>query len=213
MNPKYFFKTLVPALFVTPLFAIGQTYRQVDSMVQAKIKAKDLPAALALVDVALKKDSLSYGWYLKRADIKTRTGDYKGAIADYSKYLSAARDAGTFYLRGMTYYMMNDYTHAMADFDDVIKEDNQFALLYEAYFIMGNIKFKQEDIKGSIEYYTKSIELRPKYAKAYYNRGVSKYFGNLKQDACNDIAMAQQLGYSNIDPQIKKYCDYYATHK
>lgn len=213
MKPSLFLKPLVAIVLLIPFLLRAQTYKQLDSMVQAKIKAKDLKGAMALVNGALQKDSLSYDWYLKRADIKTRTGDYKGAINDYSKYLAAARDAGTFYLRGMAYYMLGDYQHTVSDFEDVIKEDGKFTLLYEAYFIMGNIKFKQGDVKGSVDDYTKSLELKPKYAKAYYNRGLSKYFANQKQDACSDVAMAQQLGFTDIDPQIKKYCEYYSVHK
>lgn len=140
-------------------------------------------------------------------------GDLKGAIDDYSKYLAQHRDAMTFYLRAMAYYKINDYKSAMADFEDALKDYPDMNLTYEAHFIMGNIKFKQADLPGSIAEYTKSIELRPKYAKAYYNRGVSKYFADLKQEAVKDVAYAQQLGFTDVDPQVKKYCDYYAAHK
>ncbi len=41
----------------------------------------------------------------------------------------------------------------------------------EEYFYSGNEKANSGDLQGAIEDYNKAIELNPKHAEAYYNRG------------------------------------------
>lgn len=209
-------KNIIPTLLIASLSifsAKAQTLKQYDSIIAVKIKSNKLQEALDIYNKVISSDTTKYWWCADRGDLKMKMGDYKGAIADFSKVLSHNRDAQWFYFRAMAYYLLKDYNHALADFADALKEDPSMNLAYEAHFIMGNIKFKQEDLPGSIDEYSKSIVLKPKYAKAWYNRGVSKYFANLKQGAVKDVAYAQQLGFTDVDPQIKKYCDYYAAHK
>ena len=44
----------------------------------------------------------------------------------------------------------------------------------EKYFKLGEQKYNKKDYQGAIADYDKAIELNPKYARAYYNRGNSK---------------------------------------
>lgn len=211
-------KKTIPTLLIVLSAACSvtaQTFtpKQYDSIIAVKIKSNNLQEALNIYNKVISSDTTRYWWCTDRGNLKVKMGDYKGAIADFSKVLSHGRDGQAFYFRAMTYYILKDYPHALNDFADALKEDPEMNLAYEAHFIMGNIKFKQEDLPGSIDEYSKSIDLKPKYAKAWYNRGVSKYFANLKQDAAKDVVYAQQFGFTDIDPQIKKYCDYYAAHK
>jgi len=212
MNLKNIISTLLLALLFTSSVK-AQTPQQYDSIIAIKIKSNNLQEALNIYNKVISSDTTRYWRYTERGKLKAKMGDNTGAIADFSKMLSHNRDAQAFYFRAMSYYILKDYGHALADFADALNEDPDMNLAYEAHFIMGNIKFKQEDLQGSIDEYSKSLELKPKYAKAWYNRGVSKYFANLKQDAAKDVNYAQQLGFTDIDPQIKKYCDYYAAHK
>ena len=45
----------------------------------------------------------------------------------------------------------------------------------EKYYKMGNEKQQLQDYQGAIDYYSKAIKLKPKYAEAYFKRGRSKY--------------------------------------
>ena len=47
----------------------------------------------------------------------------------------------------------------------------------------------------AISDYNKAIELNPKYADAYYNRGVACYYKREYDKTWKDVHMAQSLGY------------------
>ncbi|RLD87919.1 MAG: hypothetical protein DRJ02_05235, partial [Bacteroidetes bacterium] len=53
------------------------------------------------------------------------------------------------------------------------------------------------------EDYTKAIQIHPKYADAYANRGQIKFYMNDKQGACEDWRMAEQLGKPNIGDKLR----------
>ena len=44
----------------------------------------------------------------------------------------------------------------------------------EKYFKLGKQKYNKKDYQGAIADFDKAIELNPKYARAYYNRGNAK---------------------------------------
>ena len=54
----------------------------------------------------------------------------------------------------------------------------------EAYFIAGNEKRTSGDYKGAIAAYTQAIQVKPDFARAYYNRGEVNY-PSLKTWACD----------------------------
>ncbi len=63
----------------------------------------------------------------------------------------------------------------------------------EEHFYSGVEKANSGDYQGAIEDYNKAIELNPKYAEAFYNRGFAK----------------GELGYSKAYEAIRKYCHQY----
>ena len=44
----------------------------------------------------------------------------------------------------------------------------------QQYFNRGNSKIFLQDYAGAIVYFDKGIEINPKFAKAYYQRGLAK---------------------------------------
>ncbi len=53
---------------------------------------------------------------------------------------------------------------------------------------------------------TKAIELNPEYAEACFNRGITKLnIGQIKS-GCVDFSKAGELGFSQADKYIRKYC-------
>ena len=208
MKLNIFCIIFIPILF--PVISFSQTWVQYDSIAQLKLKKNDLQGAVQEYTKALQADGQNYYMYGRRGAVMLKMQDYKNAVSDFTKFLQRAPDATYYYQRGICFYMLKSYKEALADFDTTISYMPDIS--YEIYFYRGNIKFKLEDIKGSIDEYTKSIQMKPGYAKAYYNRGVSKYFGDQKAEACKDITKAKQLGFTDVDPTIKKYCDYYGAH-
>lgn len=206
-----YLKPFIIVIFLVPFAVSGQnTWQYYDSAANARLKKNDLQGALQVLNKGIQVDSGKASLYFTRGKLKASLNDYKGSISDFTRAIHLYPEAGSYYLRGISRYIGGDLKGAMSDFDSTVLYNADIS--YELYFFRGNIKFKQLDYNGSVEEYTKSIALKPNYAKAYYNRGVSKYYANLKGDACGDITKAKSIGFTDIDPLIRKYCDYYTTH-
>jgi tetratricopeptide (TPR) repeat protein len=59
------------------------------------------------------------------------------------------------------------------------------------------------DYENAISDYTKAIEIDPKYAVAYYNRGNIYYSRGEYDKAWEDIRKAKSLGYKVSDEFLK----------
>ncbi|GBF22815.1 hypothetical protein tpqmel_0219 [Candidatus Gastranaerophilus sp. (ex Termes propinquus)] len=75
-----------------------------------------------------------------------------------------------------------------------------------AYYYRGICNFELEDFMSSIEDYSKAIELQGDFAKAYYNRGTSKFHLTLVEDAIADIKTAQDIFKKQNDSEAVKKC-------
>jgi len=76
----------------------------------------------------------------------------------------------------------------------------------EEHFYSGVEKANSGDYQGAIEDYDKAIELNPKDAEAYYNRGLAKIGMGQKDSGCLDLSKARELGHSGAYQRIKEYC-------
>ena len=63
----------------------------------------------------------------------------------------------------------------------------------EDFYNEGVMRRRSGDTDGAIEYYTKAIELDPKFAYAYYNRGIARYAKNDAAGAIQDYSKAIEL--------------------
>lgn len=69
--------------------------------------------------------------YSDRADLRTRTGDLKGAVADLTRAVKLfPNDASLFYERGLVFQKLGNHKAAYEDFDQSIGLDNHKALSY-----------------------------------------------------------------------------------
>ena len=77
----------------------------------------------------------------------------------------------------------------------------------EDYYKSGCDKLELKDFRGAIQDYNKAIELNPKYALAYNNRGMAKIALGQKDSGCLDLSKAGELGYMDAYDAIKEYCN------
>ncbi|MEK9149008.1 MAG: tetratricopeptide repeat protein, partial [Candidatus Desantisbacteria bacterium] len=90
----------------------------------------------------------------------------------YLKNLSSRELYGNFYAnRGLAKSALKDYPGALADYDQAINLNPNYAL---AYYNRGNAKSALKDYPGALADYDQAINLNPNYALAYYNRGNAK---------------------------------------
>ena len=164
--------------------------------------------ALTLFGRAIELDSGLELAYFNRALVYKAMGNIDAAMHDYGRLLGHEGQAEPeiWLNRGITRKMSGDITGALADIQQAIRldyEDN--AALYKIrgniYLLLGNYFAAEQD-------YTRSIELNPRFAEAYYNRGIARILAYNRPDACLDFRESAQLGYDRGEEQIQYLCSY-----
>jgi len=120
------------------------------------------------------------------------TGNYKGAIKNYTKVIELEPDNYIAYMnRGWNKANLGDDYAAISDYNKAIKIDPEYSI---AYYNRAWSKEVIEDLKGSIADYTKAIKYNPKYFLAYINRGNIKNDMGDERAACKDYKKSISLG-------------------
>jgi tetratricopeptide (TPR) repeat protein len=105
----------------------------------------------------------------KEGDAKINLGDYKEAIAFYTKAIEINPKSTVAYNnRGYAKIRLRNYKEAIADYTKAIEINPYYS---SAYFNRGVARKYIRDWVGAISDYTKSIELNPQFVQAYYERG------------------------------------------
>jgi tetratricopeptide (TPR) repeat protein len=139
--------------------------------------------------IDLKADSKIY---VNRAIAKSNLKDFQGAVVDLNKAIDLKADSSTYQYRAFIRSQLKDFQSAIKDLDIAIKLNPKFPMLYVD---RGNAKARLKDYAGSIEEFTKTIEVarsstEPQIYKAYYNRGISKSELKDHQGAIDDYSTA-----------------------
>jgi len=124
-----------------------------------------------------RNSSISAETYLRWGNVKYKTGDYVGAIANYTKTIQLKPDhVYAHHSRGLAKGKLGQHFAAIADYDIAIRLKPDHA---EAYYNRGAAKSRLGQHFAAISDFDIAIRLEPDAADAYYNRGVAK--GNLGQ--------------------------------
>lgn len=111
--------------------------------------------------------------YLDRALNNEIIGDELGAVEDYSKLIildSNVIDA--IYLRGVAYYRIAQYSHALQDLEFFVSKENQNAY---AYYYIGKIYLLNENNKLATKYFKNSIKLNNCHSESLFELAKLKY--------------------------------------
>ncbi len=106
------------------------------------------------------------------------------------------------YLAGVIEYLSNDYSSALARFDQALENSNTwkdpiFVNYAEMFFFRANSYIFLGDIQSSIQEYSKAIDIAPEFSSAYVNRGAIYLENQQYQQALDDLNKAIE-----IDPDI-----------
>lgn len=74
------------------------------------------------------------------------------------------------------------------------RKETQKEISASKHFARGNVAFELEDYPSAIQYYNQAIEINPKDAQAYGNRGVAYYTNGQISAAKRDFQNACDLG-------------------
>lgn len=97
--------------------------------------------------------------YYNRGLAEFSLRDYKAAIADYSEVIKRQSSASAYYNRGLAKYTLNDLEGAEADCLKAIEEESDFT---SAYYVLGGIYTKQNNMQEARKFFLRTKELAEK---------------------------------------------------
>ena len=192
-------RTAVIAALVS-LLPMGQT------LVIGSGAALTSTAVMLSVPESAKAESVDFFFHLSGIN-KGKSGDYYGAISDYTKAIEInPKLFQAYYNRGRAKNSLKDYSGALSDYTKVIEINPRYK---DAYIARAITKGRLEDYSGVISDATKAIEINPKDEIAYGLRGYAKQVLGDMQGACFDWRKASSLGETGTNlviGDLRKYC-------
>ena len=153
---------------------------------------------------AIFHDSTNAKVFVNRGDLWSGVEEQQKAIFDFTSAISVNnKDELAYFNRakelakiGMIEQAIDDYSIAI-----ILNPSN-----IEYYFLRGGLKVGAAEFLGAAADYTKIISLQPDNGNAYYNRGICYANINLKDNACDDLNRAGELGFFEAYEVIRKFC-------
>ncbi len=142
---------------------------------------------------------------LKIGKLYDRTNDFDSAF-EYYTYAIMADDSyqDAYYERADLSLRQDDIKTALSDFSNIIAIDKKAS---KAYLERGTLRMSERNFQGAIEDLDKYIEIEDPKADVLYKRGIAKIFMGKIIDGCSDFKTSLDLGYTDAEKAIKKYCE------
>jgi len=171
-------------------FQRGRCFAWASRLVLVFLLAGLLPASASAASEA----EQTAAHYVSNGRAKYRSGDYAGAIADFTEVLRIQPgDIIAYISRGLAKSKNGDSDGAIADYTAAIAIHPGLAV---AYNNRGSVRLGKGDYDGAIADFTEMIRIDPKDTKAYNNRGQAKL---QKGDRAGAVADFTEV--IRIDPQ------------
>jgi len=134
---------------------------------------------------------------LSRAQWNAHKGYYLKAIEDYNDLIQIDPQAHSYYQRGLMWFELKTYHKAINDFTAAILDSD---IEKHAYYFARGLAYQLIKTTASALYdFNKTIELSPRFAKAYMYRAATKSSLGDQAGTCVDYRKAVSLGYKVTD--------------
>ena len=168
----------------------------------------DFNKVITDLNKAIELDSNNGYAFFSRALAYFRNGDDYLAKLDLNKAIELRPNEGDYFrYRAYTKLGLDEYDGACTDIRKSIElgiADKNIYLLIEQscgqidemdYFNVAGIRISQDDYKSAILDYSKAIDINPKFARAYSQRGITRGFNKENpNDIIDDISKGIELG-------------------
>jgi tetratricopeptide (TPR) repeat protein len=142
--------------------------------------------------------------YFARAVVQKEMGDFEAALSDYDMALLLDGNFQQAYIhKSEARKIKGDLSEALMDINMAIELDAANPMVWN---LRGNIRVLFKDYEAAIQDYSHAIELDNRYAKAYYNRGITQIMRTKKREGCDDLLRAEAMGYVPSLEKIKYFC-------
>lgn len=137
-------------------------------------------------------------WYYGQQEYESSVEDFNKVIDLFPGYSAA------YFNRGLSLKGMQNFSSAIEDYNRAIELNPYFvsAFIGRGVLYLDIIK----DYPSALEDFNQVISLDPKNARAYYNRGLVYLRMRNLDEACKNWFRVKELGYSQADDMIKRFC-------
>jgi len=174
-------------------------------------------------------------FYLKRAILFTQTEQYNQAFQDFDSSIALqSKNVLAYFGRANTALKLREllntfpdaqqfkkvgdkitsepitkeyegfsYSSIIQDYQKAIQFDNQFTY---AYYNLAYVQNKNGQFEESLSALNRAIELKPDFAQAYFNRGLTHLFLKKTDLGCRDLGKSGELGIKEAYNIMLRYC-------
>ncbi len=223
------------ALYSDIIKKYPHSYVALNSLGAEYMLNKNYDMASRYLNATVNENPNYYKGYYNRGLLYAQTNRMKNALQDFDKAIALNQYPKAYVARATAYYELKDFSKAISDAETVLKKEpnnpkanyvlancyddlNQLdkALIYYNKVISSNsenpmyylrraiVYGKQQQYQQCLQDLDASTNIDANYGEAYYWKGVVKV--NMKQNPCNDLKKAMDLGFTAAQQPLKTYC-------
>ncbi|MCH8033450.1 MAG: tetratricopeptide repeat protein [Bacteroidetes bacterium] len=153
---------------------------------------------------AISHDSTKAKVFVNRGDLWSGVGENQKAIFDFTSAISLNnKDELAYFNRAKEFAKIGMIEQAIDDYSKAILLSPSKV---EYYFLRAELKVGTAEFLSAAADYTKIISMEPDNGNAFYNRGICYANISLKDNACDDLNRAGELGFFEAYDVIRKFC-------
>ncbi len=131
--------------------------------------------------------------------------DFADIIVDLDEAIEKTNNPELILERARVYVAIGKAPEAKADFEAYITTDSTDAYVF---MNLAGTCFPH-DLQGVVENCNKAVALDPTDKNSYFMRGMAKYDLGQREEACDDVQRAIDLGFDFLRPAFESRCNAY----